>query len=232
MAWGEVRSGRSLDRLINFSDAVVAVAITILALPLVDIEGPADGESMLVVLDHNFGKIQTFVVTFIVVAILWSVHNRIVNNLGAYDTAIFWLVILWLLGFVFLPWPSSLYTAPGFRSEVSGEIVGDPWGAAVLYWLTLAYISLIGAMTARHMRRHPELIDPALRDYWNDYQSSRARWRGVGFTSIFVLAALVSGINFMLGYYMLFLMIPLSIFLKPPKAPRDTTDVSNAPGPS
>ena len=98
MAWGRVRTGRSLDRLLNFADAVVAVAITLLALTLVDIEGPRDGQSMLDVLQANLGQIQAFVITFFVVGLMWNVRNRIVNHLAAYDSATFWLILLWLLG--------------------------------------------------------------------------------------------------------------------------------------
>lgn len=34
MATGEIKDGRSFDRLINFSDAIVAVAITVLVLSI------------------------------------------------------------------------------------------------------------------------------------------------------------------------------------------------------
>ena len=214
MAWGPVRSGRSLDRLINFSDAVVAVAITLLALQLVDIPGPQDGQTMWDVIKANSGQIQTFVLTFLVVAVMWSVHNRIVNHLIAYDSALFWLIMLWLLGFVFLPWPSRLFESTPFSSDLAqaGELVGP----AMMYWLTLAYISFIGAATARHMTRHPELIAPKDRPYWDAVQRSRARWRGSAYTSVFLLAAVASYFLFYLGNYVLLLLIPLSLLLKPP----------------
>ncbi|MBU6312194.1 MAG: DUF1211 domain-containing protein [Actinomycetales bacterium] len=214
MAWGPMRSGRSLDRLINFSDAVVAVAITLLALQLVDIPGPQDGQTMWDVIKANWGQIQTFVLTFLVVAVMWSVHNRIVNHLIAYDSALFWLIMLWLLGFVFLPWPSRLFESTPFSSDLAqaGELVGP----AMMYWLTLAYISFIGAATARHMTRHPELIAPKDRPYWDAVQRSRARWRGSAYTSVFLLAAVASYFLFYLGNYVLLLLIPLSLLLKPP----------------
>ena len=217
MAWGVVRTGRSLDRLINFSDAVVAVAITLLALQLVDIAGPQEGQSMLDVLKANWGQIQTFVLTFLVVAVMWSVHNRVVNHLIAYDSALFWLIMLWLLGFVFLPWPSRLYESTPFSSDLArtGELVGP----AMMYWLTLAYISFIGAATARHMTKHPELIAPSDRAYWDAMQASPARWRGSAYTCVFLLAALASYFLFYLGNFVLFLMIPVSILLRPPPLP-------------
>lgn len=216
VAWGDVRSGRALDRLINFSDAVVSVAVTVLALPVVDIPGPTNGQTIWDVLIINSGRIQLFVMTFLVVSMLWGVHNRIVNNLGSYDTAIFFLTILWLLGFAFLPWPSRLSAGPGLHFEFSGAATGDAGGAGVLYWLTLAYIAFIGTLTAGHMRRHPDLIDPAALGYWTAFQSSRARWRGAAFTAVFVLAAIASHFIFWLGSFILILAIPLAVYLRPP----------------
>ena len=215
MAWGEVRGGRSLDRLIGFSDAVVAVAVTILALPLVDIEGPQNGETMWDVLVAHAGQIQTFFITFLVVAILWNVHNRIVNSLAYFDTAIFYLVVLWLMGFVFLPWPSTLYTAAGFDPEEA--MSHDVSGAGVLYWMTLAYIAFIGALTARHMDRHPELIAADSVAYMAALHASRARYRGLAFTTTFVIAAIATYFVYWLGNYFLLLLIPISIYLRPPR---------------
>lgn len=37
---------RSFDRLVNFTDAVVAIAITLQILPLIDVEGPKTGETV------------------------------------------------------------------------------------------------------------------------------------------------------------------------------------------
>lgn len=224
MAWGELRSGRSLERLINFSDAVVAVAITLLALPLSDIAGPTNGQTMTDVLWANFGLIQTFVTTFIVVAIMWSVHNKVVNDLGSYDSAIFWLTILWLMGFAFLPWPSRLYTGPGFDADVSGHGSSDQGGAGTLYWLTLAYISAIGALTARHMRKHPELIEPQMRPHWAQLESSPARFRGMAFAIVFVAAAVACQFVYWIGSYFLLLLIPIGFLLRYPKRMVDDQD--------
>lgn len=39
----QARTERGLDRLVNFSDATVAIAITLLILPLVDLAGELSG---------------------------------------------------------------------------------------------------------------------------------------------------------------------------------------------
>ena len=231
MAWGEVRTGRSLDRLLNFSDAVVAVAITILALPLVDIEGPGPGQTMRDVIAANFGQIQTFAVTFVVVALMWGVHNKIVNRLQAYDSAIFWLMIFWLMGFVFLPWPSRLYEGTRMASD-GGQDIGGP---GVLYWATLAFISLMGWLTTRHMNKHRDLIDPAQLPAWEVAMASRARFRSGAFTVVFVFAAFVTYFVPWLGNMCLLLLIPIGIWLKSPRDAEEQAIAGSAatdPGPT
>lgn len=225
MAWGEVRSGRSLDRLLNFSDAVVAVAITILALPLVDIEGPGPGQTIGDVIAANFGQIQTFAVTFVVVAIMWGVHNKVVNRLQSYDTAIFWMSIFWLMGFVFLPWPSRLYEGTRLGSD-GADTVGGP---GVLYWSTLAFISLMGWLTARHMNKHRDLIDPAQLPAWDVAMASRARFRGAAFTAVFVFAAIVTYFVPWLGNACLLLLIPIGIYLRSPRGAEEQALAAAAP---
>ena len=71
------RTERGLDRLVNFSDATVAIAITVLLLPLVDIALEIEKESLGELLWSNIGTIIAFAITFAVIARLWSVHHRI-----------------------------------------------------------------------------------------------------------------------------------------------------------
>lgn len=219
MAQWELRTGTSVDRLLFFSDAVVAVAITVLALPLFDIPGPTDGQSVLNVIRANSGQIITFIVTFIVMAVLWSVHNRVLNLLRAYDGAVFWLAIAWLIGFVFLPWPSTMYGS-GDHWGQSGVAFFDSDGTGALYWWTMAYIGGVGALASRYISRHPELIKTQDRAYWDAVRRTRARYRGLAFFVVFAVAGFTTLIYPFLGYYALLLIWPLNFWLQPTKAQR------------
>ena len=53
----------SVDRIIAFSDGVVAIAITLLILPLTDIE-PAEGANLANVAADNAGELLGFAVSF------------------------------------------------------------------------------------------------------------------------------------------------------------------------
>lgn len=161
-----VRSGRPFDRLINFTDAIVAVAITVLVLPIVELRPKVGEETVWQVIGDNNGQIVTFAFTFIIVAFMWRIHNRIFGRLLGFDIVIFWLNLMWLLLIVLLPWSSSMYGTgmDGFRAV--GE--GQNWfsggeglgGAGLLYWLNMGLISIVGGLISAHARRHPELIDP------------------------------------------------------------------------
>jgi TMEM175 potassium channel family protein len=143
-----VGGGRSVDRLINFSDAVVAVAVTVLVLPLVDIAGPEEGQTVWTVIGEHASQVWTFLFTFYVVAVLWLAHNRILNSISRYDPVVFWVNTTWLAAIVLLPWVSAMY----------GESEWGRSGVGLVYWGTMAAISLLVSALGAHLRRHPELL--------------------------------------------------------------------------
>ena len=220
MAQWELRSGTGVDRLLFFSDAVVAVAITVLALPLISIAGPKPGQNVLEVLDANSGSITTFVSTFFVVAIMWSIHNRVMNSLHIYDGTVFWLNMCWLLGFVFLPWPAAMY-AGGDDWGPDNAVAFTSDGTGVLYWWTLAYISGVGSLAMAYISRHPHLLAPNSRAYWDGLRDTRARFRGLAFFIVFIVAGLATLVFSYWGFFALFLVIPLNLALQPTQAERE-----------
>lgn len=217
-----LRGDKSVDRLLNFSDAVVAVAITVLALPLVAIAGPQKGETVLTVLAANRGPIITFITTFIVVAIMWSIHNRIMNTLSGYDGVVFWLNAAWLIGFVILPWPAAMH-GDGVHWD-GGTEPFESLGTGAFYWLTLAYISATGALMGWYLGRHEDLLSHEGARFMTEVEHSRARFRGWLFTLLFLIAAATSLIFDWLGYYALILMIPLGHWLRGGPAPAEAPD--------
>lgn len=144
---------RSFDRLVNFTDAVVAIAITLQLLPLADIPGPQEGQTVWHVFAENGGQIYAFLLSFIIVIVMWVVHNRVFNVMQRYDATILWLNIGWMAAIVFLPWPTAMYGTAHSNDTLGGGGVG------LLYWCNLALISLLGNLIARHAQRHPELLE-------------------------------------------------------------------------
>ncbi|MDI1291073.1 MAG: TMEM175 family protein [bacterium] len=200
--------GRSVDRLINFSDAVVAVAVTLLALPLVDIAGPSGDQTLLDILGAHAGEIGAFLFTFYVVALMWLVHNRILNSITNYDGTLFWMNASWLVVIVLLPWISSMY----------GTGSGDYPSVGFAYWAALALVSSLTSLMSYHLRHHPELLaDDAPR--FTPAEQKRLAWRGPVLGAYFLIIGIVWLISPGIAAYLPFGIIPLSIWLRPARVP-------------
>lgn len=126
---GEIGHGSSIhrgfERLVNFSDAVVAIAATLLILPLVDIAGPVGAGGVgQILIEHRY-QLLAFVLSFTVVCRLWLLHHRLYHNLCGYSTALIWANFLWLLAIVFLPFATKFIAAgAGFESGTCGLYIG------------------------------------------------------------------------------------------------------------
>lgn len=190
----EPKQGRSFDRLINFTDAITAVAITVLVLPIVDLRAQGSEQTVWAIMNDNAGQLTSFVITFLVVAAMWQVHNRIFSRLIGFDDTIFWLNLLWLILIVLVPWSSSLYGA-GIDATSEAE---TPWfsggvglgGAGLFYWGNLAAISAVSNLIAWHARRNPDLIDSAAPTIFRS--NAIVHWRGFIFAGYMLLIGVAS----------------------------------------
>lgn len=121
---GRRTTARGLDRLVNFTDAAVAIAITFLVLPLVDVTSELTERSLGELLSENLGTLFAFFVTFAVIGRLWMVHTRVFEWVADYDPALIWLDFLWLLGIVCLPFAANLLSYADHEEAVYALYVG------------------------------------------------------------------------------------------------------------
>ena len=204
-----VRVGRSVDRLINFTDAVVAVAVTVLVLPLLDIQGASEGQSVWTIIGEHASEVWTFLFTFYVVAVMWLAHNRILNSIRAYDPFVFWVNTTWLVAIVLLPWVSSMY----------GESAWGRTSVGMLYWGTMAFLSLLSSSLGWHLRSHPHLLaeePPRL----SPTDARRATLRGPILGAFFLVIGIVSVVAPSVANWLPLGIIPLSIWLRPAADPQ------------
>lgn len=207
MSRGGIREGRAFERFINFTDAVVAIAITLMALPLIDIEGPGPDETIWQVIAANSGTLLVFLFAFAIVANSWFQHNRIVNDMRGYDGPVFWLNIAWIAVIAVIPWAANLYGSAADRFE-GGEGLG---GTGLFFYLLLAAITFIGFLIARYVNRHPELLEPDRADRW---RADRSVSDAVSLTLIITFLAIgVSSLFFpTISSYLPIILIPLVRF--------------------
>lgn len=102
------RSERGFDRIIFFSDAVVAIAISLLILPVVDQFADDAGRDIRETFADEAGSLLAFVISFVVIARFWLVHHQIFERVTGYTTPMILANMLWLLMIVFLPLPTQL----------------------------------------------------------------------------------------------------------------------------
>lgn len=140
---------RGFERFITFLDAIVAIAITLLVLPLVELTADVDRYgSVRELLGENRAELGAFVLSFLVVSRFWFVQHDSARHLRRYDRRVAGMLMLWALTIVFLPFPTALV------AESSGD------GATkVLYVGTLICSVLLIAIVEFYLRRHPELTD-------------------------------------------------------------------------
>ncbi len=96
------------ERIVFFSDAVFAIVITLLVLPLTEFELPEGGGNLAEQVWERRSAILTFAVTFLVVGQFWSAHHGIFGLIRRFDGGLVWLNLLSLLTVAFMPFPAAL----------------------------------------------------------------------------------------------------------------------------
>jgi uncharacterized membrane protein len=131
------------ERVIFFSDAVFAIAITLLVIDirLPDVAGHA---RPLDVLNALTPQILAFALSFIVVGRYWVSHHSMFGQIRGFDGRLITLNLLLLLFIAFVPFPTSFLGAYG--NDPSGPVVyaltnaGASGSLALIWW----YASLNG----------------------------------------------------------------------------------------
>ena len=145
--------GMSVGRLEAFSDGVLAIVIT---LPILEIEVPEGHEGTLgSALAQQWPQYVAFLVSFLIVGIIWLNHHATINLLRRTDHKIQVLNLILLLPVTVLPWPTALlaeYTREG--------TAGDRRVAVLVYGVTSSAMAFAFNILWRYLLRHPELHKP------------------------------------------------------------------------
>lgn len=130
---------QDLGRFTTFLDAVVAIAVTLLVLPLVDLAVDAEPEKPLLdLLRDNLGLLASFVLSFLVIIQLWRAHHRLLEPVERYDGLLLRASVVWVFTIVFLPFPTRLISVYGTdRLELAlyiGTLVLSTAALTVTHW--------------------------------------------------------------------------------------------------
>ena len=180
---------RDLERFLTFVDAVVAIAITLLVLPLVELSQELrSGMTVRDLLQDHSGELWAFFLSFAVVARMWFIQHQSSRHVVGYNVAYASLTTLWLLSIVLLPFATSLVPAAPVDDALT----------KALYMGTLALGVLFLGMAELVIVRKPELTDGLGRP------DPMEAWINVG---LLLVALAVSVLIPTIGYFALLLLL-------------------------
>lgn len=164
----ELRKEFQLERLILFSDAVFAIAITLLVIEIKIPELPPDqisDEHLLNKLGHLIPKFVGFLVSFLLIGQYWIVHHRLFGYVTNFNPRLIWMNIFFLLAIALMPFST------GFYSEYAGLPVMTP---VLFYSGNIAMLGLVNFFMWRYVGNPRNEISENLSPLLARYSSMRA----------------------------------------------------------
>jgi uncharacterized membrane protein len=102
----EYQSIRGLERITSFSDAVMAIAITLLIIEM--IIPSVNPDFLISELSNLIPEFVSHVVSFFIIGSYWIAHHRMFTYITQYDNTLLWINMLFLFFVSFLPFPTAL----------------------------------------------------------------------------------------------------------------------------
>jgi uncharacterized membrane protein len=99
-----------LERLVFFSDAVVAIAATLLVLDLKLEKGSIHTLQFSDIIGL-WEKFSAFLLSFLMIALFWLIHHEFFSHIRKVDEKLAWANIFWLLFIVILPFSASMISS-------------------------------------------------------------------------------------------------------------------------
>ena len=143
----ELKKEFQLERMILFSDAVFAIAITLLA---IEIKLPAElkindvsvsldrhlvtDNLLLNALGEMIGKFIGFFISFFIIGLYWIIHHRIFGYVINYNRRLLWLNLVFLMAIVLMPFST------GFYSEYAVHFLKVP---VVVYTINIIFLGVM-----------------------------------------------------------------------------------------
>ncbi len=145
------RSGEDdggIDRLVFFSDAVIAIAMTIL---VIDIRVPAelsnlDDNSVLSLLLSLWRQYLGFAISFLVIGVFWIGHHHRFRLIKRADRTMLFLNLFVLMVVALVPFATSIISENGNRA------------ATILYALLMVLLGLFSLASWAHASRGNRLV--------------------------------------------------------------------------
>jgi uncharacterized membrane protein len=182
---------RSFDRFLTFIDAIVAIAITLLVLPLVDLTNDYTGTTRDLLTEHR-AQFLAFGLSFVVIFRFWWSQHRMLADVTESSPAIVRSLAVWVFTIVVLPFPTALVA-------IDTE---DDTATRILYIGTLTVSAAALALLAWSIGRTRQTSE----------RTRRLDTAGAVFNAVYLLIALTISVAVpATSYYPLLLLLLSSI---------------------
>jgi len=149
-------TGYPAERVKAFVDAAVAIALTLLILPLMEsvseVVGAGD-DATAWLLEHS-GQLLNFLLSFVLIAMFWIMHHRLFASVERVTVGLIWLLAAWLLTIVWLP----------VATAIAGGMSDEDAVAKTLYIGSLVLVAVMSLVIRLYLRAHPALHALGRRD--------------------------------------------------------------------
>ena len=179
------------NRIVNFSDAVFSIVMTLLIL---EVAVPASRElgtkDFSVILSNRIPDFIGLLVSFLVSALYWIGHLRLMRYVTEVSSKLLWLNIYFLLAIVILPFSTAMY--------VNGFTYAGPF---IFYCVNLGVIGLFSLLMLRYVYRTENKKTGFTTLYYKWYRA-----RGLNVIVVWFVASLLA-ISFLWASRMIFLLL-------------------------
>jgi uncharacterized membrane protein len=195
------RTELGLERIVFFSDAVMAIAITLLALEIRlpdEAIAPSDLTASLLALTPRY---LSFFISFFVIGLFWMSHHRMFEYIHTYNRGLIWINLVFLFLVAFIPLPTAVL------GRFPAQLVSVVFYAAVVVCLSLARMWFWWYV---YYRAH--LIRPDTDPRAGRFELTRSLWAG----GVFGISILIAFWNPAWAMNFWLLLLPIAILTRSP----------------
>jgi uncharacterized membrane protein len=190
-----------VDRVISFSDAVFAFAITLMALSIdiPDLPTHLTQSELLDELYDLYPQFESYIISFAVIAIFWVSYHQVFNHIKGSHITMVYLNLLFLLLVTLLSLSTSLVINYGTYQI--------PY---VIYCVIVIMTSSLLATIWWHATRNKRLVDKNLHPLF----IKGVLVNLISIPIVFTISIIISFVNLEIAQYFWLIMAPLNITIK------------------
>ena len=164
----ELRKEFQLERLILFSDAVFAIAITLMVIEIKVLEiheGIVTDNTLLHKLAELIPKFIGFLISFLLIGQYWIVHHRMFGYVVNFTDRLIWLNIFFLLAVALMPFSTAFY---------SEYVMTNTMTPVIFYTANIALLGVINFSMWRYISNPKRNLSENLSQPMAKFFSTRA----------------------------------------------------------